>query len=93
MKNVTRIELTCLCALLAVLNLRHNFGRQEHFKDLVVEFLGLFELLDVLFHLPLLPGESVQREPLVTYRRSGSGIGFGVGHSVQLTHEVSSSTT
>jgi hypothetical protein len=64
MKDVARIELANLGGFLAALDLGYDFRGQQHLGDEVLEFLGLFELLDVGLHLVLLAGEGVEREPL-----------------------------
>jgi hypothetical protein len=63
-EHVARIELANLGGFLAALDLGYDFRGQQHLGDEVLEFLCLFELLDVGLHLVLLAGEGVEREPL-----------------------------
>ena len=68
-EHITGVELAHLAGLLAALDLGDGLGGQEHLDDMVVEFLGGFELLNVGLHLRFLTRKRMQGEPLGAGRR------------------------
>jgi hypothetical protein len=63
--EITGEKLSSGLAFLALLNLGHAFGGNEHLINEIAHLLRFHPLNDVVAHLVLLPGENMDYEPLI----------------------------